>query len=248
MRIPALRQMLLVVLAGLAGPGCAKEELMMHKADVHEAFPDERIAELADAVADGDRDRVRRLASTTALDAKGDDDVTLLQWAVLNSSLSGLEALLEAGADPSLQGMDGYTVMHTAALVKDPKFLELLLDRRISPDIRNREGQTPLFAAITGKRDAQFDALIAAGADVNATDSVEDTPLHIAASTNDASRVLTLLHAGANPSAVNRQRATFQDYLFQIDTRMLNEKSKQDREAIRAWLLTHKVPFNNNGS
>src|SRR5687767_14280872 len=100
MRPPALRQLLLVMLAGIAGPGCAKEDLLMHKVDVHEVFTDTRTAEMAEAIADNDAKRVHALARTTDLKAHGDKNVTLLEWAVFNQSKQAFNALLEAGADP----------------------------------------------------------------------------------------------------------------------------------------------------
>jgi ankyrin repeat protein len=234
--------MLLVVLAGLAGPGCAKEDLLMHKVDVHEVFADSRVADLASAVAEGDKEKIGRLATVANVDATGDDDVTLMQWAVLSGSISGLDALLQAGADPTRFGMDGYTVLHTAAMVKDPRYLELLLARGAPADVRNRDGQTPLFIAIGARRGEQYRALLAAGANINVADSVGDTPLHKAGLVNDFERAHELLVAGANPRAINAQKATFQDYLFMSDPKLLNEQARRSREAIRTWLSAHGVP------
>lgn len=214
---------------------------MMHKVDVHEVFADDRVAEMADAIAGGDTQRIRSLAPATNMDAKGDDDVTLLQWAVLNGSFDGLDALLAAGADPSLLGMDGYTVMHTAALVKEPKYLDLLLQRGISPDLRNGDNQTPIFTAITGRRIEQVHALLAAGASIHTADNAGDTPLHKAALINDFALALELLQAGADPKALNNQKATFQDYLFMGNPDLLNERARKDRDAIEAWLVGHGV-------
>jgi uncharacterized protein len=244
MRPIALRKILLVLLAGLAGPGCAKEDLLKHKVDVHEVFPDSRVVELAKAVADGDRDRIGRLATPSTVEVTGDEGITLLQWAVLNGSLPGLTSLLEAGADPAQQGMDGYTVMHTAAMVEDPRYLTALLSRGISPDLRNRDGQTPLFIAITARRTAQIEALLAAGAGLNVADNVGDTPLHKAALVNDFECTRALLEAGADPRATNAQAATFQDYMFMADPTLLNEPARRNRIAIREWLTQHGIPVN----
>ncbi|KQY51120.1 ankyrin repeat domain-containing protein [Lysobacter sp. Root494] len=244
MRPIALRKIFLVLLAGLAGPGCAKEDLLKHKVDVHEVFPDTRVVELAKAVADGDRDRISRLATPSTVEVTGDEGITLLQWAVLNGSLPGLTSLLEAGADPAHQGMDGYTVMHTAAMAEDSRYLTALLGRRISPDLRNRDGQTPLFIAIAARRTAQIEALLAAGADLNIADNVGDTPLHKAALVNDFERTRALLESGANPRATNAQAATFQDYLFMADPELLNEPARRNRISVREWLTRHGIPVN----
>lgn len=244
MRPIALRKILLVLLAGLAGPGCAKEDLLKHKVDVHEVFSDTRVVDLAKAVADGDSDRISRLANPSTVELTGDEGITLMQWAVLNGSLAGLTSLLEAGADPEHQGMDGYTVMHTAAMAEHPQYLVALLSRGISPDLRNQDGQTPLFIAVAARRTAQIEALLAAGADLNVADNVGDTPLHKAALVNDFERTRALLEAGANPRATNGQEATFQDYLFMADPGLLNESARRNRLAVREWLTQHGIPVN----
>jgi uncharacterized protein len=244
MRPIALRKILLVLLAGLAGPGCAKEDMLKHKVDVHEVFQDDRTAELAKAVADGDADRIHRLATPSTVEVAGNEEITLLQWAVLSGSLPGLVSLLEAGADPAHQGMDGYTVVHTAAMVEDPRYLMALLGHGISPDLRNRDGQTPLFSAITARRAPQVDALLAAGANPSVADGIGDTPLHKAALINDFERTRVLLERGANPGATNAQGATFQDYLFMADPKLLNEPAQRNRIAIREWLTQHRIPIN----
>jgi len=243
MRPNASRKILLVLLAGLAGPGCAKEDLLKHKVDVHEVFPDDRGTALATAIADGDSDRIRRLATVGSIEITGDEGITLLQWAVLSGSLAGLNSLLDAGADPTHQGMDGYTVMHTAAMVGDSRYLKALLARGVSPDLRDKDGQTPLFIAITARREEQVAALLSAGADVNVADSVGDTPLHRAALINDFERIRALLEAGANPIAANAQKATFQDYLFMVDPKLLNEHARHNRTAVFAWLMEHGIPI-----
>ncbi|MFC5569632.1 ankyrin repeat domain-containing protein [Lysobacter yangpyeongensis] len=214
----------------------------MHKVDVHEVFVDSHVAELASAIADGDEAEVRRLAAATNIEATGNDNVTLMQWAVLNESLPALDALIHAGADPAHLGMDGYTVVHTAAMVKDPRYLDLLLKRGVSANVLNGDRQTPLFTAIATRRDQQFHALLAAGASINVADNGGNTPLHQAALVNDFERVRFLLEAGADPRAMNAQKATFQDFLFMSDPQFLTEKARRNRDAIRAWLTQHGVP------
>lgn len=242
MRIPALRQMLLVMLAGLAGPGCAKEDLLMHKVDVHEVFADSRVAELADAIVDNDAKRVHALAKTTDLRTHGNKNVTLLEWAVFNQSKRAFEALLQEGADPALPGMDGSTVVHLAAMANDPFYFDTLLDAGIDPNLQDRAtGQPLLSATLMGDRDAQFNRLLAAGANTNIQDATGDTPLHVAAQTSNYEKVLALLNAGANPRAINGQHSTFQDYLFMGDLRLLSSEARSTLASIEEWLRTHGI-------
>jgi ankyrin repeat protein len=230
------------MLAGIAGPGCAKEDLLMQKVDVHEVFADTRVAELEDAIADNDAKRVHALAKTSDLRAHGDKNVTLLEWAVFNQSKRAFEALLQEGADPTLPGMDGSTVAHLAALANDPFYLDVLLSAGIDPNLRDRAtGQSLLSATLIGDRDAQFDRLLAAGADTNTQDATGDTPLHVAAQTSNYKKVLALLNAGANPRATNGQKSTFQDYLFMGDQGLISSDARSTLASIEEWLRTHGI-------
>ncbi len=225
---------------------CAGENRVMptDSVDVRTVFADPRVAALADAVADGDTARVKTLSSGLDLSVRGDKNVTLLQWALLNRSLAGMKALLDAGADPAQPGMDNDTVIHMAAMANDAAYLSELLARGVDPNVRNPEsGAGPLRAALMGERDEQFRALLAAGADPNLADRLGNTPLHIAGQINEPARALDLLNAGADPMARNAQGATFQRYLFMTRAALLNADTRRSREAVEAWLTAHAIPL-----
>src|SRR5690606_22230370 len=104
--------------------GCTQEASRMDPALASKAFPgDTRMAGLAGAVRSGDTDEVKRLAPAVDLNARGDQDVTLLH------SLAGFDALLDAGADPHGTGIDGESAVHTAAFARNPAFLDTLVKR-----------------------------------------------------------------------------------------------------------------------
>lgn len=210
--------------------------------DAQEVFADPRLAELATAIANGQPERVRALAAGAELSAKGDKNVTLLQWALLNKRLDSLKALLDAGADPAQPGMDGDTVIHMAAMANDASYLTELLSRGVDANVRNADsGAGPLRAALMGERDEQFRALLAAGADPDLADRMGNTPLHVAGQINEPARALDLLNAGADPMARNAQGVTFQRYLFMTRAALLNAETRQHREAVEAWLSSHGV-------
>jgi uncharacterized protein len=229
------------------GLALAKEKTTMsaaaqHVVDVNQIFPDPALARLADAAARGDRRKIAELAPGVDLAGQGDDGVTLLQWALLNKSPEGLEALLEAGADPNQAGLDGDTVVHLAAMANDDAYLTILLAKGANPDAPHGDtGATPLRSALMGERIEQFRALLAAGADPNRADRMGNTPLHVASQINEPARALELLNAGADPMARNLQGATFQRYLFMTRVDLLNSETRRDREAVQAWLSGHGV-------
>jgi ankyrin repeat protein len=215
--------------------------------DANQAFADSRTAELAAAAASGDAGRVSALVRSGAnVNAHGDKNVTLLQWALLHESTAGMEALLAAGADPTQPGMDNDTAVHLAAMANDPKYLELLLKHGADPNAHNGVTRaTPLVSALMGKRETQFHDLLAAGADPNAVDRTGNTALHQAAKINEPQRVLDLLKAGANPNATNTVGATFQHFLFRAPDKAVTPEVRRGREAVREWLRTHHIPIEN---
>lgn len=245
-RLSAVLVPLTLVLT-LASSACAREKHTMPAVQTrpvaaHEVFADPQVAALADAVAQGDAPRVHALAPAVDLSARGDKQVTLLQWAVLNRSLAGMKALLDAGADPRQTGMDGDTVVHTAAMADDPTYLAELLARHVDPDLPNAgNGAGPLRAALMGDRETQFRALLAAGANPNRADRLGNTPLHVAGQINEPARALDLLEAGADPAARNAQGVTFQRYLFMTKPALLNAETRRRREAVEAWLAAHGI-------
>jgi ankyrin repeat protein len=207
-------------------------------------FTDPAVKPLADAVADGDTARIKALAPTTDLAARGPHNVTLLEWAIWNQKPASLEALLEAGADPSLTGMDDETVVHMAAMVEDPVYMETLLEHGapIDPE-RQSNGWTPLFRAVMHRRHEQRDLLIGAGADIAHRDKLGNTLLHT--QTNDADTVMKLLAAGVDPTVRNNRGETFQRSFFMPPEHLLNSKGKAGREEVRRWLVAHNVALEN---
>lgn len=244
-RISTLTVSLILALC-MAGVGRATENPMSaaETRSVNPAaiFADPRTIQLAEAIADGDDSRIRSLATGADLSVRGDKNVTLLQWALLNKRLDSLKVLLDAGADPLQPGMDGDTVIHMAAMANDPAYLAELLARGVNPNAANgTTGAGPLRSALMGERAEQFHALLAAGADPDMPDRMGNTPLHVAGQINEPARALELLEAGADPMARNAQGVTFQRYLFMTRAALLNAETRRQREAVEAWLKAHDI-------
>lgn len=228
-----------VMVSCAIGPSSAKEDTRMSAvANTPDTpFKDPAIRPMADAVASGDVAGIRALAPTSDLDARGEDGVTLLEWAVWSRQPDALAALLEAGADPARPGMEDETVAHMAAMVDDARYLQVLLDHDAPVDIVGaRGGRTPIFHAVLHRRDPQVAMLVAAGVDLQRQDSMGNGLLHTAANVNDAGRVLELLDAGVDPLAQNGRGDTFQVALFAGSDARLNAQTRAARQAVRDWL------------
>ena len=235
--MPRTRWLVAVVILSSGCGGGGRPEV-----SAREIFPDSTAAALAEAAAEGDTARVRRLIAEGAdPNAQGRDGVTVSQWALLHQSARGLAALLEGGADPARADSSGETVVHYAAKANDPVYLQVLLERGADANTPNGvTAATPLVPALMAQREENFRRLLAAGADPNAADRMGDTPLHIAAKINAFARVLDLLEAGADPRATNRRGTTFQTYLDMTPTDLLHDEARRQREAIKAWVREHE--------
>lgn len=212
--------------------------------DAAKVFPEPRDRSLAFAVARGNAIRIRQLVADGANpNALGAEGMTPLHWAMVNRSVPGFAALLDAGADLALVGPHGATVIHWAAQANDPAYLRCLLKHGVDPDPPHAlTGVTPLMSALMAERGEQFALLLAAGADPGRVDRMGNTALHVAAKINEPARILDLLAAGAPASARNRAGQTFQPYLFMTPESLLNDQARHARRSVVAWLRLHGEP------
>jgi ankyrin repeat protein len=231
-----------VALAVLVVVGC---DALAPAPDPEEYFTDAVDLGLAVAVADGDAGLIADLVASGAdPEARGTEDITMLQWAVHARSLDGLTALLDAGADPDLTGYRGEAALHRAAQNRNGGlFLTALLERGADVDVRSAHtGSTALIYTCQHAWPENLDVLMAADADVTVTDTLGDSALHFCARTNQGAMLRRLLEAGADPTVVNSRGDTFQDHYFSYNRDILSERALEEREAVVDWLKAHGVP------
>jgi len=143
------------------------------------------------------------LAKTTNVNETARDGSTAVLWAVYQSDIAMVRALVAAGANLNIPNRYGITPLLQASRTGDaPMIAELL---KSGADVRKSvhpEGETPLMAASrTGKINA-VELLIKAESDPNAADSYQkETALMWAAEEGHVEVVNALLAAGANPNA-----------------------------------------------
>ena len=198
--------------------------------------------ELARAISARDDSRVADLVASGAdVEATGRDEITILQWAVEAHHPAAITLLLDAGADPNRTGIGADAALHRAVRAVD--LVDALLAGGADPDVRNAvTGSGPLTEVCVQPVMASFDSLVAAGADVHLTDWLGETPLLTCARTNQGALILRLLELGADPT-VTSGGATFQDFYFGIDPRVLNDRAIAERRQIVAWLVANGYPL-----
>ncbi|NQT13621.1 MAG: ankyrin repeat domain-containing protein, partial [Planctomycetes bacterium] len=160
-------------------------------------FADPKVAELAEAAARGDVERIDSLvAEGVDVNARGEEGLTPLLYAMLGTTTRGFQRLLERGADPNYQLENGDSAVTWAAGGRDPERVKILLEmlkiliaRGADPNLRDLPSMprnanstisrpTPIYHA-RGHESARI--LIKAGADVDFQDDSRDTPMMDAA-------------------------------------------------------------------
>src|SRR5690554_1340945 len=241
-----LRVLLAASLMLASTAGCARQGTDVNQG---KAFENPDNAQFADAVMRGDDALARELvaagANPNAEDAQGQP---LLQWAMKQGDREAFRKLLALGADPARGDRDGRTALHLAAMGKSEGWLEALLEHGMSPDTPNTvTGATPLYDALRADSGDNIDVLLRAGARLDVADRNSTTPLHQAALVKDSAAVLRFLEGGADPRATDRTGATFQDYLYRGDPKLLNASTRRDLDRIDAWLEAKGVAVKPRG-
>jgi len=153
-----------------------------------------------------------------------------------------IRMLLDAGADPNVNGEDGKSALHHAIVRGDSQLAVSLLDKGANAaahgtgrdfqqcaDVFGQEAVSrlkkqfneQLMASIVAD-DGHISDLIAAGAEINTTNEDGVTPLHEAVRIGSEDAVRLLVEAGVDPTIPNKRNVTVRDIL-QERTRITEE-------------------------
>ncbi|MGC3998571.1 MAG: ankyrin repeat domain-containing protein [Anaeromyxobacter sp.] len=189
----------MLLAAALASVASAGERGVKER-DAAAVFEVPAQAALARAACAGDRQALQAaLASGADLEGEGAERTTPLLWAVGCGSEAGVEALLEAGADPNHDN-GRFSPVFAAATRHDPACLRVLLARGGDANALDRKsGKTAIAAALAlgvhGRGWAGYELLLDR-ADLERADSSGWTIAFQAAALNQYDRVAELLERG----------------------------------------------------
>lgn len=127
---------------------------------------------------------------------------TPLHLAVITQQANLVEALLRAGADPTVLDRNGQTALHLCSEYDQGDCLSVLLSHCTAQtclEMRNYEGLSPLHLAVLRGNESLAAKLLHAGADINALDIKSGlTPLMHAVESNNITMVHFLLENGCD--------------------------------------------------
>ncbi len=166
---------------------------------------------LAKAIERGEVDEVKKLAPNTDLNKPGQQDMTLLFWAISNAiydqktapRLKIITELVKTGADPLQPRPAGGSSPAEFVLNADSGvWINALLDGGLSPDAKSKTFNKPIiFDTLEAKNTETLKAMLDRGVDINIPDTLGNTLLIDALDFHSYEHVLLLLERGANTNS-----------------------------------------------
>lgn len=143
------------------------------------------------------------LANSCPVDAKDNEYLTPLHYAVLNGQLELCKVLIDHGAFVIAQREDGLTPLHIAAEYDHYDVAELLLEKGSYVNARSNVESTPLHVAAKKNHPRIAKLLLFVNADPDLRDIQGETALHVAAKLGHLLVVETMLKFANRPIDIN---------------------------------------------
>jgi ankyrin repeat protein len=134
-----------------------------------QAFPDERVAKLVEAVTDGNyAEADKQLKAGADINMVGTDGISPLLWVIATRNIKANEYMLKAGANPNYRDEKRHgSAMYLAAGGNSPELLELLLKYKGNPNLIGPRDEPILHIAVEQDRRKNIELLLKYGGDVN---------------------------------------------------------------------------------
>ncbi|RYG42833.1 ankyrin repeat domain-containing protein, partial [archaeon] len=139
-------------------------------------------------------------AGVNAVDKKGNTALHLLAGCKFSAVTAAMNALLAAGADPSMPNAKRVLPLMVATETGNTEAIAILAAARTAPSKSAARTSTPLHVLAKSKVStvaADIRVLVAGGADLNAVDAEGTTPLQQATLANNLEAIAALAAAGA---------------------------------------------------
>ncbi|CAB0028596.1 unnamed protein product [Trichogramma brassicae] len=122
---------------------------------------------------------------TVEIDARDNQGLTPVYWAMCLFKKQLVELLLRRGANPDIANNKGYTLLHAISSYTDADdfsemFFDICEDLKLKVEIgaANKLGNTPLHEAVGRGKKMVMEQLLRRGANPNSADEEGQTPLH----------------------------------------------------------------------
>lgn len=220
---------MVLVIAGVLG--LSMNDRKLGGMTINEVFSDPKVANLAKAACGGDTSKIAALiAEGIDVNAKGQEGIVPLFYALKCEEPASLEALLQAGADPNYAPSDGINGTLAAITYFDPIYLRLMLKYGGDPNSTKKNGSTTLMEAFSmgqyNERWENFEFLLDSGVDINAPTSKGGIGMaSYAAAVGYPSRAVQLLERGYTYE--------LEDLAYAIYGNAMNLVSARDPEPLR---------------
>jgi ankyrin repeat protein len=171
-----------------------------------------KMADLLDAVSDGNLDEVVRILPNAKVDFEDENGDTALMLAVYHGYFNIVKLLLQKGADPNIINakypLRSPVLIDASGCGNIDIVKEILSDPRTNVNIQNSSGRTALIKAIIYGHTEIVKLLLANGACPNIQDVDGNTALIRVASNDYSSIAKILLDRGADPNLANKNGNT----------------------------------------
>ena len=188
---------LAILVLTMSTGSCAEYRLVGKPASHY--FNTGKVAELANAAADGDLDRLNALAAEGVdVNAEGFEGINPLLWTMIAGNKASFAKLLELGADPFQQAKNEISVADDSTAADDPEFLKILLEHGVDPNglANPRRNETLLMKAVLYSRWPQVELLLQHCADINWATEFGSSAATVAVSSSEMEMLVRFLEEG----------------------------------------------------
>jgi uncharacterized protein len=256
---PALKLALLVTLRAIAAAAtvlgislvltataCNAKGKRMSNYPAAKFFKGDQLA-LANAVEKEDIAAIERLAKSVDLNRPGNEDMTLLYFAMLERKYQAIATLIKLGANPEQQVPGIGQPISMAVRMKEPKLLKAMLDAGANPNAKDAEsrGGTPiLFEATDDDNIESLNLLLAAGANPNAKDTLGQTATYGAVNGSSFFAARTLIDRGTAVDVTSKNGLTFAWVVHkEIERQQKNPDQLKRIAAIKELMMQRGIKF-----